>query len=60
MTQKELAKAASLSQQTIADFERGARVPHPNNLKAIFSVFEDRGIAFERNGEAITGISFQQ
>jgi transcriptional regulator with XRE-family HTH domain len=57
MTQKDLAGAASLSQQTIADFERGARRPHPNNLKAIFAAFEARGITFQRHGEKIVGIT---
>ena len=57
MTQKDLAKASSLSQQTIADFERGARMPHPNNLKAIFDAFEERGIIFQKDGDKFVGLT---
>jgi transcriptional regulator with XRE-family HTH domain len=57
MTQKDLAKAASLSQQTIADFERGAHMPHPNNLRAIFSAFEERGIIFQKDGDKFVGLT---
>jgi len=59
-TQRELATAAGISTQTIADFERGARQPHPNNLKAIRAHFEAIGLKFiEEDGE-IVGIDFRQ
>ncbi|RJF81871.1 XRE family transcriptional regulator [Azospirillum cavernae] len=46
MTQKELAAAANVGSQTLADFERGARTPHPNNLSAIRSALEAAGVEF--------------
>lgn len=46
LTQKEIAAQANVSTQTVADFERGARTPHPNNLIAIQTVFEGLGIMF--------------
>ncbi len=58
MTQRELAALADVSAQTIADFERGARQPHSNNIKAIREVFENRGVRFvEREGKII-GMDF--
>lgn len=35
----DLAHKAGLSRPTIADFERGARRPHPNNIRAIAAAF---------------------
>lgn len=45
-SQAELAKAANVSRQTIADFERGAHVPISNNLAGIVSAFRAVGIEF--------------
>jgi transcriptional regulator with XRE-family HTH domain len=45
-SQDELAKAAKVSRATVVDFERGARVPHPNNLAALHAAFEAGGIEF--------------
>ncbi|MGE0458090.1 MAG: helix-turn-helix domain-containing protein [Bauldia sp.] len=56
LTQKELAAAALVAPQTIADFERGARTPHVNNLKAIASALEQRGITFVVEQDAIVGV----
>ena len=54
LTQKELAALAEVSTQTVADFERGARMPHRNNIKAIRSSLEGRGLTFiERNSEIV-------
>lgn len=54
MTQKELAFTAGIATPTIADFERGARKPHCNNLKAIVIVFENNGLDFiEEDGEIV-------
>lgn len=51
MTQKELAICAGIATPTIADFERGARKPHGNNMKAIIFAFENKGLEFiEENG----------
>lgn len=59
LTQRELACAADIATPTIADFERGARRPHANNLKAVQHVFESLGIKFILNNEEIVAIDFQ-
>jgi len=59
MTQRELAVLANVSTQTVADFERGARQPHGNNIKAIRQVFEKNGIILIEDGEKIVGMDFR-
>lgn len=59
ITQRELAMAADISTQTVADFERGARRPHSNNIKAISQVFELKGIKFIMESEKIVGMDFR-
>jgi transcriptional regulator with XRE-family HTH domain len=50
-SQEQLADAANLTRQTIANFEGEARTPGPNNMAAIRSALEEAGILFiERNG----------
>jgi len=50
--QKELSELADVSRGAIIDFENGKREPIPNNLKAIRSALEERGVIFiEGNGE---------
>jgi len=57
-TQRELASAANISAQTVADYERGARRPHQNNILAIKAVFAEQGIRLiEVDGE-VTGLDF--
>jgi transcriptional regulator with XRE-family HTH domain len=46
----ELAEKSGLGERTIIDFERGARVPHENNLKAIEAAFESEGVKFDHPG----------
>ncbi|WP_275891104.1 helix-turn-helix transcriptional regulator [Gluconobacter frateurii] len=46
ISQTELAEAASVSRQTIVDFERGARTPYTNNLTAIRRALEAAGVEF--------------
>jgi transcriptional regulator with XRE-family HTH domain len=60
LTQRELANAANISAQTVADYERGARQPHPNNILAIRRVFEARGIRLVEENGAITGLDFSR
>lgn len=59
-SQDYLAKAASVSRSTVADFERGVRVPVPNNIAAMKSVFEQAGIEFlpEQGGKG-AGVRFR-
>ena len=45
-SQKQLAHTASVGLSTVADFERGARVPYDNNLAAIRRALEIAGIEF--------------
>ncbi|WP_425964904.1 helix-turn-helix transcriptional regulator [Rhizobium nepotum] len=53
-SQGQLAKAASVSRQTIADFERGAHLPISNNIASIVAAFEREGIEFTReNGMGV-------
>ena len=49
-SQRELATAARVSQSTVADFERAARTPVPNNAAAIREALEARGIQFAAGG----------
>ena len=58
LTQRELARLAEIAPQTVADFERGARQPHPNNIKAMRQVFETGGLRFRETGGAIVGMDF--
>jgi hypothetical protein len=40
-----------VARQTVVDFERGARTPHPNNLSAIRAALEAAGVEFiDENG----------
>lgn len=59
LTQRELAMAADIATPTIADFERGARRPHANNVKAMRQVFEERGIEFVVEESRIVGLYFR-
>ncbi|WP_246765556.1 MULTISPECIES: helix-turn-helix transcriptional regulator [unclassified Aminobacter] len=45
-SQEDLAQAADVSRQTVADYERGARVPISNNLKSMAQALEKAGIEF--------------
>ena len=49
-SQQELAVAARVSASTVADFERSARTPMPNNAAAIREALEGRGIQFAAGG----------
>ena len=50
-SRKQLAEAADLAERTVTDFERGARTPHPNNLRAMRGALEQAGIEFiDENG----------
>lgn len=60
LTQRELAAEADIATPTIADFERGARRPHANNLKAIRRAFEERGIEFLEEESKIVGLYFKK
>ena len=46
----ELAERAGISERTLVDFERGARRPLKNNLKAIRAALAEGGICFTEDG----------
>jgi transcriptional regulator with XRE-family HTH domain len=49
--QRALSKRAKVGNQTLADFERGARVPLPENLAKIRAALEAAGVVFiDSNG----------
>ena len=54
-SQQELAAAARVSQSTVADFERAARTPVPNNAMAIREALEGKGIQFTAGGVVLAG-----
>ena len=56
-SQTELAERSQLSLATVKDFERGKRIPHPNNLAAIRVALQSAGISFV-DGEP-SGITFR-
>ena len=52
MDQAELATLASVSRNTILEFEKGRRQPSINNLAAIRAALESAGVIFQdENGE---------
>lgn len=58
MSQSDLAEAATVSRATLADFERDARAPHPNNLFSIRRALENAGVEFTRIDPFHEGVSF--
>lgn len=48
--QRDLARFASVGFSTVADFERGARVPITNNFLAMKSALRRAGIRFPAGG----------
>lgn len=50
ISQDDLARSSHLGQSTIRDFEKGRRVPSHNNLVAIQSALEAKGIEFIEGG----------
>ena len=52
ISQSDLAKDAGVSLSTVRDFEKGRRVPIGNNLNAMRSALEQRGIEFTTTGIA--------
>ena len=51
-SQTELGRRSNLSESTIRDFEKGRRIPAPNNLAAIERALSSAGVIFvDENGE---------
>ena len=54
-SQSQLAENCNLGESTVRDFEKGRRVPSPNNLAAIKSALELAGVAFLDDGAMVEG-----
>ena len=59
-SQTELASRSNLSESTIRDFEKGRRVPSPNNLAAVARAFEAAGLEFIVENGGGAGIRFRE
>lgn len=59
-SQTQLAEAASVSRQTVVDFERGARTPYPNNLDAIRTALEAAGVEFIAENGSGAGVRLRK
>uniref|UniRef100_UPI0031016D7C helix-turn-helix domain-containing protein n=1 Tax=Neorhizobium sp. EC2-8 TaxID=3129230 RepID=UPI0031016D7C len=57
-SQTQLAETANVSRQTVADFERGAHMPIPNNLASIATAFRNAGIEFIPENGGGVGVRF--
>ena len=60
--QATLAAAANVSRNTVVSFEKGQRVPNPNNVAAIRSALEAAGVEFigENGGGAGVRLKFNR
>ena len=58
--QTELTSRSNLSESTIRDFEKGRRVPSPNNLAAVARAFEAAGLEFIPENGGGAGIRFRE
>jgi transcriptional regulator with XRE-family HTH domain len=54
-SQAQLAARSNLGESTIRDFEKGRRVPSPNNLAAIKAALEGAGVIFFDDGVIMDG-----
>ena len=59
-SQTELASRSNLSESTIRDFEKGRRVPSPNNLAAVARAIEAAGLEFIPENGGGAGIRFRE
>ncbi len=59
-SQPTLAESAGTARETIANFERGAHVPHPSNLAAIQSALEAAGVEFIASNGGGPGVRLKQ
>ena len=50
-SQEDLSAEVRVTKKTIADFERGARVPYKRTVDDIEEAFRKNGVSFEENDE---------
>lgn len=60
LDQKELARRARVSHQTVVDFERGARTPYERTLRDLRGALEDAGIELLDENDGGLGVRFRQ
>jgi ribosome-binding protein aMBF1 (putative translation factor) len=56
MSQQDLATAAKVGKRTIADFERGATIPHERTLRDIEQTLVSLGVEFQFEGAKGVGV----
>jgi ribosome-binding protein aMBF1 (putative translation factor) len=56
MSQQDLATAAKVGKRTVADFERGATIPHERTLRDIEQTLVSLGVEFQFDGMIGVGI----
>ena len=56
MSQQDLATAAKVGKRTVADFERGATIPHERTLRDIEQTLVSLGVEFQFDGTIGVGI----
>ncbi|KQY97171.1 XRE family transcriptional regulator [Pseudolabrys sp. Root1462] len=56
LSQQDLATAAKVGKRTIADFERGATIPHDRTLRDIEQTLIALGVEFQFEGQIGVGV----
>jgi ribosome-binding protein aMBF1 (putative translation factor) len=56
LSQQDLATAAKVGKRTIADFERGATIPHERTMRDIEATLTSLGIEFQFEGSQGVGV----
>jgi ribosome-binding protein aMBF1 (putative translation factor) len=56
LSQEDLASAAKVAKKTIADFERGATIPHERTLRDIEQTLVSLGVEFQFEGSTGVGV----
>lgn len=54
-SQSELADKASVGLSTVRDFEKERHIPIENNLRAMITAFDSKGIQFLETGDTAAG-----
>ena len=57
-SQEQLKETANVAKKTIADFERGARMPYERTLRDLQKALEDAGIEFIPENGGGAGVRF--
>ena len=56
LSQQEMASAAKVGKRTVADFERGATIPHERTLRDIEQALIALGVEFQFEGQIGVGL----